>query len=92
MPADNAEAQKLGVAGTTLKPADIVAAANDIATNKENSEFYAMYHSFMEDNVFMKVNWGDGQQYDVRDRSGSTTTTLREGPGKPVSRGSSWIC
>lgn len=66
VPADNAEAQKLGVAGTTLKPADIVAAANDIATNKDKSEFYAMYHSFMENDVFMKVNWGDGQQYDVR--------------------------
>lgn len=66
VPADNAEAQKLGVAGTTLKPADIVAAANDIATNKENSEFYAMYHSFMEDDVFMKVNWGDGTTYNVR--------------------------
>lgn len=66
VPADNAEAQKLGVAGTTLKPADIVAAANDIATNKENSEFYGMYHSFMEDDVFMKVNWGDGTTYNVR--------------------------
>lgn len=66
VPADNAEAQKLGVAGTTLKPADIVAVANDIATNKDKSEFYAMYHSFMENDVFMKVNWGDGQQYDVR--------------------------
>lgn len=66
VPADNAEAQKLGVAGTTLKPADIVAAANDIATNKDKSQFYPMYHSFMENDVFMKVNWGDGQQYDVR--------------------------
>lgn len=66
VPADNAEAQKLGVAGTTLKPADIAAAANDIATNKENSEFYAMYHSFMENDVFMKVNWGDGTTYNVR--------------------------
>lgn len=66
VPADNAEAKKLGVAGSTLKPADIVAAANDIATSKENSEFYAMYHSFMEDDVFMKVNWGDGTTYDVR--------------------------
>ena len=66
VPADNTEAKKLGVAGTTLKPADIVAAANDIATNKDKSEFYPMYHSFMENDVFMKVNWGDGQQYDVR--------------------------
>lgn len=66
VPADNAEAKKLGVAGTTLKPADIVAAANDIATNKTNSKFYPMYHSFMEDDVFMKVNWGDGQTYNVR--------------------------
>ena len=66
VPADNAEAQKLGVAGTTLKPADIVAAANDIATNKDKSKFYPMYHSFMEDDVFMKVNWGDGQTYNVR--------------------------
>ena len=66
VPADNAEAQKLGVAGTTLKPADIVAAANDIATNKDKSKFYPMYHSFMEDDVFMKVNWGDGTTYDVR--------------------------
>ena len=66
VPADNAEAQKLGVAGTTLKPADIVAAANDIATNKDKSKFYPMYHSFMENDVFMKVNWGDGQTYNVR--------------------------
>lgn len=66
VPADNAEAQKLGVAGTTLKPADIVAAANDIATNKDKSKFYPMYHSFMEDDVFMKVNWGDGTTYNVR--------------------------
>ena len=66
VPADNAEAKKLGVAGTTLKPADIVAAANDIATNKDKSEFYPMYHSFMENDVFMKVNWGDGQTYNVR--------------------------
>lgn len=66
VPADNAEAQKLGVAGSTLKPADIVAAANDIATNKDKSKFYPMYHSFMENDVFMKVNWGDGQTYNVR--------------------------
>ena len=66
VPADNAEAKKLGVAGTTLKPADIVTAANDIATNKDKSEFYPMYHSFMENDVFMKVNWGDGQTYNVR--------------------------
>lgn len=66
VPADNAEAKKLGVAGTTLKPADIVAAANDIATNKDKSKFYPMYHSFMENDVFMKVNWGDGQTYNVR--------------------------
>lgn len=66
VPADNTEAQKLGVAGTTLKPADIVAAANDIATNKDKSQYYAMYHSFMEDDVFMKVNWGDGTTYNVR--------------------------
>lgn len=66
VPADNAEAQKLGVAGTTLKPADIVEAANDIATNKDKSRFYPMYHSFMENDVFMKVNWGDGQTYNVR--------------------------
>ena len=66
VPADNAEAQKLGVAGTTLKPADIVAAANDIATNKDKSAYYPMYHSFMEDDVFMKVNWGDGATYNVR--------------------------
>ena len=66
VPADNAEAKKLGVAGTTLKPADIVAAANDIATNKDKSKFYPVYHSFMEDDVFMKVNWGDGQTYNVR--------------------------
>ena len=66
VPADNAEAKKLGVAGTTLKPADIVAAANDIATNKDKSAYYPMYHSFMEDDVFMKVNWGDGQTYNVR--------------------------
>lgn len=66
VPADNAEAQKLGVAGTTLKPADIVAAANDIATNKDKSKFYPMYHSFMENDVFMKVNWGDGTTYNVR--------------------------
>lgn len=66
VPADNTEAKKLGVAGTTLKPADIVAAANDIATNKDKSRFYPMYHSFMENDVFMKVNWGDGQTYNVR--------------------------
>ena len=66
VPADNAEAKKLGIAGTTLKPADIVAAANDIATNKDKSKFYPMYHSFMENDVFMKVNWGDGQTYNVR--------------------------
>ena len=66
VPADNAEAKKLGVAGTSLKPADIVAAANDIATNKDKSKYYPMYHSFMEDDVFMKVNWGDGQTYNVR--------------------------
>ena len=66
VPADNAEAQKLGVAGTTLKPADIVASANDIATNKDKSKFYPMYHSFMENDVFMKVNWGDGTTYNVR--------------------------
>lgn len=66
VPADSAEAKKLGVAGTTLKPADIVAAANDIATNKDKSAYYPMYHSFMEDDVFMKVNWGDGQTYNVR--------------------------
>ena len=66
VPADNVEAKKLGVAGTTLKPADIVAAANDIATNKDKSKFYPMYHSFMENDVFMKVNWGDGQTYNVR--------------------------
>lgn len=66
VPADNVEAQKLGVAGSTLKPADIVAAANDIATNKDKSKFYPMYHSFMENDVFMKVNWGDGQTYNVR--------------------------
>lgn len=66
VPADNAEAQKLGVAGTTLKPADIVAAANDIATNKDKSTYYPMYHSFMENDVFMKINWGDGQTYNVR--------------------------
>ena len=66
VPADNAEAQKLGVADNTLKPADIVAAANDIATNKDKSEFYPMYHSFMENDVFMKVNWGDGTTYNVR--------------------------
>ena len=66
VPADNAEAKKLGVASTTLKPADIVAAANDIATNKDKSAYYPMYHSFMENDVFMKVNWGDGQTYNVR--------------------------
>lgn len=66
VPADNAEAKKLGVAGTTLKPADIVAAANDIATSKDKSKYYPMYHSFMENDVFMKVNWGDGQTYNVR--------------------------
>lgn len=66
VPADNVEAQKLGVAGSTLKPADIVAAANDIATNKDKSAYYPMYHSFMEDDVFMKVNWGDGTTYNVR--------------------------
>ena len=66
VPADNAEAKKLGVAGTTLKPADIVAAANDIATNKDKSKFYPMYHSLMENDVFMKVNWGDEQTYNVR--------------------------
>ena len=66
VPVDNAEAKKLGVAGTSLKPADIVVAANDIATNKDRSAYYPMYHSFMEDDVFMKVNWGDGQTYNVR--------------------------
>ena len=66
VPADNAEAKKLGVAGTTLKPADIVAAANDIATKKDKSAYYPMYHSFMENDVFMKVNWGDGATYNVR--------------------------
>lgn len=66
VPADNAEAKKLGVAGTTLKPADIVAAADDIATKGTSSQYYPMYHSFMEDDVFMKVNWGDGQRYNVR--------------------------
>lgn len=66
VPVDNAEAQALGVAGKRLLPANISEAAKDIANNKDASKYYPMYKSFMDNDVHMKVNWGDGQQYDVR--------------------------
>ncbi len=52
--------------GTIIGPEEIKNASDDIAKNGESSVYWGQYASYMNDEVWATVNWGDGQQYHAR--------------------------
>ena len=52
--------------GTIIGPEEIKNASDDIAKNGEASVYWGQYASYMNDEVWATINWGDGNQYHAR--------------------------